>query len=170
FWTFTGLDDNLDGSLAVELNSGNNNRWLKVELTGGAGRIDGAVANRDGIGAVVEVTPRRLASTARPVLGGASYASQDALELTFGLGRKRRATVDITWPGGTRNRLYGARHGERLQLPEIPCSYDANWPRFSHYAACVHGALSEWRAAGEIDRRMKARLLSSALIAYFDAH
>lgn len=169
-WTFTGLPENVDGTLSVEINSGNANRWFKLELLGGAGRIDGGVVNRDAIGAVVEVVTQRGDRTTRPVLGGASYASQDALELTFGLGRAPWATVDVIWPGGVKTRLYGVRKGERLRLPEIPCSYDEEGTSFLAYAACVSGALADWRATGEVDPRLRGRILASALRAYLEEH
>ncbi|MEM6796518.1 MAG: CRTAC1 family protein, partial [Acidobacteriota bacterium] len=157
-----------NGTLSVELSSADNsNRWAKIRLRGTAD-LSGR-ANRDGIGAVVTFTTRDGKTTARPVLGGASYASQDSLELGFGLGDQRRGTVDVLWPGGTRNRVYWVRHGERLEIPEIACSYDDNWSSPFAYLGCVLNSLSELRQAGVIDHRKSKRLLASAFRAYIDA-
>jgi enediyne biosynthesis protein E4 len=70
------------------------NNMLRVQLAG-------AAANRDGIGARVELA---LAGGAKPwqtVKTGSSYASQSELPLTFGLGAlKEAAGIRVTWPGG----------------------------------------------------------------------
>lgn len=168
-FAFTGIPDNVNGSLSVEINGGNANRWLKVETVGGAGRIDGATVNRDGIGALITVEtlgPRGGERTTRAVLGGASYASQSALEQAFGLGDARRAAIDVLWPGGVRNRFVFARAGERLTLPEIPCDYTAEWPRLRDYSLCVRGALEAYVDEGTISRVESARLWASALAAH----
>lgn len=166
-WAFSGIEDNVNGSLGVEVNSAGNGRgWLKVELRGGAGTFANGGANRDGIGAVVEVTAAGRSAT-RPVLGGSSFASQDSRVLTFGLGTARRGTVDVLWPGGVRNRLYNVRRGESVVMPEIPCSYDSD-VRPHAYARCVRRALGELSAAGAVDLRDKIRLFASAIRAYYD--
>ena len=72
-----------------------------------------------------------------------SYGSQDSLEGIFGLGAATQGTVEILWPGGTRNRLYDVRRSERVMFPEIPCSYAAAWPAAEAYHACVDRALDE---------------------------
>ena len=73
---------------------GNANNAIRVQLVGGA-------ANRDGIGARVELT---LGSGAKPwqiVKTGSSYASQSELPLLFGLGAATEAAaVRVRWPGG----------------------------------------------------------------------
>ncbi|MEM9552806.1 MAG: CRTAC1 family protein [Acidobacteriota bacterium] len=171
-FTFSGIAFD-DGSLAVELNGGTSNRTLRVELTGAAGLATGARAPRDGIGAVVQVTPRgpsAPAPTLRPVVGGSSYASQHSTALTFGLGDARRATVDVLWPGGVRNRTYRARAGRVTRLVEIPCSYDTTELTLPEYARCVRDALQELVAAGAIERRERGRRFVDAIRAYLDAH
>ena len=73
---------------------GNANNAVRVQLVGRA-------ANRDGIGARVELT---LAGGAKPwqiVKTGSSYASQSELPLTFGLGTATEAAaIRVRWPGG----------------------------------------------------------------------
>ena len=97
-----------------------------------------------------------------PVTGGSSHLSQHSLERIFGLGDQRRGTLEILWPGGVRNRLYGVRHGERLVVPEIPCSFDTD-ESFRFYFRCVRSSVRKLHRAGVIDRRMQGRLTFSAL-------
>ena len=137
-------------------------------MLGSLGITTDGTVNRAGIGAVVHFRPRRGTTAVRPVLGGSSYASQDALALTFGLGRERRGTVEVLWPGGVRNRLYDLRAGERVRLPEIPCSFDADWPSAQRYLRCVRRALRELRQAGAIGPQQRGRLFASAVRAYLE--
>ncbi|MCP3959568.1 MAG: CRTAC1 family protein [bacterium] len=178
-----------DGTLSVEINSGGNgNRSVEVKALGTRGLTTGGVVNRDGIGAVVELTPDTGDSDSggsdsdsgsdsdpaagrtamKPVLGGSSYASQDSLELTFGLGSLRRGNVDVLWPGGVRNRLYKVRRDQRIIFPEIPCSYDGDWASFRDYKRCVRDALDELVDAGVLDQQQKNRFFGSAKRAYRD--
>lgn len=155
------------GSLSVELNSGNANGWVKVRTVGSVGLTEGAVVNRDGIGAVVRFERASGDAVLRPVLGGSSYASQDALEGTFGLGHDFHGTVEIRWPGGVRNRLYGVHPGETIIFPEIPCSYDGEWENPAQYVHCVRGALHDLVEAGAIPRHQRSRFYVGALLAFF---
>lgn len=159
------------GTLAVEVNSGDNgNGSILVDTVGTVGLTADGTVNRDGVGAVVSVTPHRGRTAIQPVVAGSSYASQHSLELSFGLGSARNATVEVLWPGGVRNRLYGVQAGERLVFPEIPCSIDDTSMTPSGYAACVRSSLRELEGAGLLDRRDRARFLSSALRAFADEH
>jgi enediyne biosynthesis protein E4 len=45
------------GGLAVEINDGNDNGWVEVRTLGTVGLLPGGRVNRDGIGAVIRVTP-----------------------------------------------------------------------------------------------------------------
>ena len=160
-----------NGTLSVEINSGDNgNHSATIELLGTVGLTSGGQVNRDGIGAVVSFRTSRGKKAMKPVLGGASYASQDSLELVFGLERARHGQVDVLWPGGVRNRLYGVRRGERVTFPEIPCGFDQAWGNVFEYAACVSESLHELRSAGLISKREKGRFFLSAVLAFFDAH
>ena len=156
-----------NGTLSVERSSGNDNRWLSVETVGSVGITSGGTVNRDGIGAVVSVTPKNGAPVLLPVLGGSSYASQDSLRQTAGLGAKKRATVEVLWPGGVRNRLYNVRDSSRVQFPEIPCSIDTPAP-FGQYLGCVATSLAELRVADVISHQQAIRLFSGAIRGYFD--
>jgi len=156
------------GTVAIELSSGNGNRWIAVTTRGSVGDVTGAQVNRSGFGAIVRVTPQGGSTAIRPVVGGSSYASQNAPEITFGLGSATTATVDLLWPGGVRNRLYEARAGERLVLPEIPCSFDDPSLTQPAYAACVQNALDQLVVAGAVTSAERGRLLGSALRAFAD--
>jgi enediyne biosynthesis protein E4 len=159
-----------NGDLALEVNSGNGNGWVKVRTRGSVGTLANGAVNRDGIGAVVRFTPHQGPASTLPVLGGSSYSSQHALEIGFGLGGAEKGTVEVLWPGGVRNRLRNVEAGETVLLPEIPCSYDGEWASFQAYRSCVHDALSGLIAAGVIDPGDRGPFLSSAIDGYRDTH
>ena len=72
--------------------------WIKVQL-------QGTKSNRDGIGAVVEVTAGSLKQRAERV-AASGYLSQDDWRLHFGLGTATRADrIAVTWPSGTKQVL-----------------------------------------------------------------
>lgn len=151
-----------DGTLSVERNSADNgNRAIVVRPLGTVGLTSRGRVNRDGIGAVLRLTPAGLDSDLRPILGGSSYASQDAPYAYFGMGTAATGDLEVLWPGGTRNRLLGVRAGERLVFPEIPCSLD---DQFSDpdYANCVSSALAELVRAGVLSDEASARWFKSA--------
>ncbi|HEX3129044.1 MAG TPA: CRTAC1 family protein, partial [Thermoanaerobaculia bacterium] len=168
---FTG-PQGAPGELFVEVNSGNNNNWAKVDVVGTVGITTGGQSNRDGFGAVVSYTRpinnTTLSSVTRPVQGGTGMLSQNSPELIFGLDGGRRGMVEVTWTGGTKNRLYGVRTGERITFPEIPCSFDGDWNNAGEYVTCVVSALDEIRDAGLIDNQEHVRFFLSALHAYLD--
>ena len=101
---YADYDNDGDLDVVVTVNNGaarlfrndqaGTNTMLRVQLAG-------AAANRDGIGARVELA---LAGGAKPwqtVKTGSSYASQSELPLTFGLGASKEAAgIRVTWPGG----------------------------------------------------------------------
>lgn len=77
---------------------GNRNNWLCV-------RTVGVKSNRDGLGAVVRVASPTAGRQWNTVRSGSSYCSQSDLALTFGLGKDAKATLDIEWPSGLKQRL-----------------------------------------------------------------
>ena len=164
------LFDYPDGRLSVEISSASNgNGWVEVLTVGTVGLTAQGRVNRDGIGAVVRFTPDQHRPVMRPVLGGSSYASQDSLAITFGLGSAQSGTVEVLWPGGVRNRLHDVRPSERIVLPEIPCDFAGHWSGLSPYRACVETALRELVARGVLNQSLRARFLSSALRAFADS-
>ena len=153
-----------DGRLVIDRNSGDNgNGWIAVRTLGTEGITSEGRVNRDGIGALVRFQPERGPATTRPLIGGANYASQDALVMTFGLGGAMAGTLEIHWPGGVRNRLYGVRRGERVRFPEIPCGFDARWDGEESYRTCVETALGELEEGGHLSEAERQRFLDSAL-------
>lgn len=165
-WNWTGMEYDR-GDLAVEVNSADNGMAaIQVRTLGAAGLIPGATVNRDGIGAVVTVTPAGSRPATQPVVGGASYASQDALAKTFGLGVADNATVEVLWPGGDRNRLEDVQAGQTLVFPEIPCSFDTTTMSRSQYEDCVTDALDGLVDEGVLDAEMRGRFKASAMRAY----
>jgi hypothetical protein len=159
----------VNGDLVVEINSADNgNGWVEITPRGSAGTLADGTVNRDGIGAVFTFTPKQGVTSMRPIVGGSSYSSQDALEANFGLGAAKKGTVDVLWPGGVRNRLYNVQAGESLVFPEIPCSYEN--PNQADYNTCLHAAVDGLRDAGVIDANLRARLLSSGLHAWAETH
>ena len=166
-FTWMGFDF-APGDLVIELNDGvSGGHSVTFEVVGGVDLVRQARTNRDGIGAVLEFSPRAGSSATKPVTGGSSFASAHALDQTFGLGGARRGTLETLWPGGVKNRLYNVRHGERLVIPEIPCSYEWQGSRAS-YLRCVARSLDQWTRAGVIDHRHSVRLFVSAFRALRD--
>jgi hypothetical protein len=83
--------------------------WLKLR-----------VLNRHGspaINARVSVTAGKATQT-RELRSGSSYASQNALELHFGLGKSPRAEkVEVRWPGGATRTLENVDADHTLTIP-----------------------------------------------------
>ena len=157
------------GNLAVDLNrteSGHNS--TNVTAMGTIGLTSGGTVNRDGIGAMLFFTPRHGPTAIRPVQGGSSHVSQNSRAKTFGLGSARRGTLEVLWPGGVRNRLYGVRRNRRVVMPEIPCSYDDTSISDGEYVHCVALSLGELIAGGHITPRQFRKLFFSAIVARFD--
>jgi hypothetical protein len=154
-----GLSDS--GHPVLLHNTGNGNRWLQV-------RTVGSVSNRDGIGARVTVEAGGR-SQVREVYAGSSLASMHSQTLAFGLGAEKKATVEVRWPSGFRNRLYDVQDGNVLVFPEIPCSFDTP-ASLRAYRACVTSALADLDQRGLLPAHQKGRFQSSALRAYHEAH
>jgi len=161
----TGMEP-ANGNLVVEVNSGNDNHWVKVRMLGGAGLVPDGKVNRDGIGATIRFSPNDSAAVLHPVVAGASYASEDALTTVFGLAEQDFGVIDVLWPGGVRNRLYNARQGETIVFPEIPCGYDDPKLDSKGYRACVEGTIDALVNRREIGRPEGQRFFASAMRAF----
>ncbi len=134
--------DPINGGMALEMNSGGNgNAWVKFDVMGSIDIVPEAQVNRNGIGAVLSFSPLRGKTVMRPITAGSSHGSAHSMTSLFGLGKSHMGNVEIIWPGGTKNRLYGVKAGERLLLPEIPCSYDDSSITGSEYRKCTIGSL-----------------------------
>lgn len=160
-----------DGNLAVEVNEGGNgNNWAEVRTLGTVGLVPGARVNRDGIGAVVRFTPSGLPTAIDPVIAGSSFASQNSLVQTFGMGKARTGTLEVLWPGGVRNMLFDVHAGERITFPEIPCSYSDTTMSLASYTSCVQRSLHDLVQEDRLSSSMAARFASSALQAFMNTH
>ena len=112
---WAGLET-LPGDLSVEINDGRGRSAVSFTAVGSVGLAANARTNRSGIGAVLTFTPLGGNPISLPIVGGSSFTSQHALDAHFGMNGAPTGTVDVQWPGGTRNRLYRVRAGERLVL------------------------------------------------------
>lgn len=92
------------------------NRWLQL-------RLEGAAANRQGIGARITVTPRAAEPERRLVRvlsGGSNYLGQNEAIVHLGLGPDlaQVAAVEIEWPGGARQTLTDVATNRRVTVAE----------------------------------------------------
>ncbi len=92
-------------------NTGNENRWLQIDL-------EGTRSNRDGIGARVFVTAGGLTQT-RVQDGGIHHRSQNHSRLHFGLGSNQTAErIVIQWPSGVKQELTAVAANQCLRVRE----------------------------------------------------
>jgi enediyne biosynthesis protein E4 len=92
-------------------NEGGTNNSLRIKLVG-------TKSNRDGIGAVVQVTAASDKQS-KMLRSGSSYLSQSELVLTFGLGTQTKAdTVEVRWPSGQVDELSNLDAGETVTVEE----------------------------------------------------
>lgn len=160
-----------DGTLSVEINSADNgNNWVAIDAMGTVGLTTNGRANRDGIGAVVMVTPEGGPTAMNPIVGGSSYASQDSLTANLGLGDAATGTVEILWQGGVRNRLYDVQAGEELRFPEIPVSFDGDFEGVGDYQQQVNAAIDELVMADVLTQAESDRFFASSIRAYMEAN
>jgi hypothetical protein len=101
------------GSALLFHNEGGTNKSLRLKLVG-------TKSNRDGIGAVVNVTSSNNKDKQSKMLrSGSSYLSQSELVLTFGLGAQTKAdTVEIQWPSGQAEKLSNVAAGQTITVEE----------------------------------------------------
>jgi len=124
---YADFDNDGDLDIAISTNNGpavllrndggSASGWLRLRLVG-RGK-----SSRDALGAVVRLKAGGV-TAARTVRAGASYASENELVLTFGLGpavdgRYPPADVQISWPGGPTQSVTGLEAG-RLHVIEEP--------------------------------------------------
>jgi enediyne biosynthesis protein E4 len=96
----------LGGPPQVLINRRGKQHWLTIALRG-------TRTNRDGLGARVCVNGQmRFATTA------GSYLSANDKRLHFGLGDSDTATVEVSWPSGTRQTLKDVRADQFLEIRE----------------------------------------------------
>ncbi len=111
-----------DGDLDVVITAnGGAPRLLRNDTAGGGllrVRLVGTTANRDGVGARVEVTAGGETRWRR-VRTGSSYASQSELPVTFGMGGAPRVdAVRVVWPGGRVDEAGPLEANQRITIEE----------------------------------------------------
>ena len=125
---FGDIDGDGDPDLAVSGNGGparlfrndggERNGWVGFRLRGGN-------SNRDGIGAKITVAIEDAGMTrseTRIVKSATGYASQNQLEVVFGLGSGGRAvSAEVRWPSGTLSEVE-APEARRIHVVEEPPS------------------------------------------------
>src|SRR5208283_2884476 len=94
-------------------NEGGTNHSLRLKLVG-------TKSNRDGIGAVVQLSSDNNKDKQWKMLrSGSSYLAQSELVLTFGLGSQTKAdTVEIQWPSGQADKLTNVNAGQTITVQE----------------------------------------------------
>jgi hypothetical protein len=166
---WSGLDS-VNGTLSVEVSSADNeNNWIKVKLLGSKNILPEGKVNRNGVGAIVKLTTKDGRSEIWPVTAGSSYASQDAQNWVFGMGKHSEGTIEVLWPGGVRNVLYEVRSGEQIIMPEIPCSFDGELDMEKYYG-CVINSTNKLLKKNIVNKEFKEKIVESALKAYKKAH
>lgn len=155
------------GDMMVQINSETDKSkcWVSVQPVGMKGVVEGGKINRGALGSTIIVKPDGLRAVMAPVIGGESFGSQHSARKNFGLGKTCSGTVDILWPQGVRNRLYGVKHGEVLTFPEIPCSFSGKWNSENDYERCVVNALDAMLEKKIISKTLHHRLHIGAMTA-----
>ncbi len=165
---WTGHDFS-NGSLVVEINSGNDTAGhVSINAIGTKGITTQGSVNRSAVGAVVGFTPKGKARVIQPITAGSSYASHNSFTSHFGMADADFGVVDVLWPGGVKNKLYGVKSGDRINLPEIPCSYEQGLENYTQYYRCVKKSLKQLRRAKVVNRSEAYRLKRSAILALLD--
>ena len=111
---FLDLAINCNNQPAVILRNqgGNGNHWLLVDTVGTAG-------NRDGIGARIRLMGESGLAQYAMVSTASSYLSSNDKRVHFGLGKDKAARlVEITWPGGTVQKIENVKADQVLTAKE----------------------------------------------------
>jgi ASPIC and UnbV/FG-GAP-like repeat len=108
-----GLPSDAGGYQLFRNVAGNGNRWLMIDL-------QGTKSNRDGIGAVVQVTAGGVTQM-RVQDGGVHHRGQNHMRLHFGLGKNTQVEkISVRWPSGVVQELAGVASNQVLRIEEAP--------------------------------------------------
>ena len=100
-----------NGGYHLYHNVGNGNHWIEIDL-------EGTKSNRDGIGAVVQVTAGGVTQT-RLQDGGVHFRGQNFQRLHFGLAKYTKIDkITIYWPSGTMQELSQVASDQILHIQE----------------------------------------------------
>lgn len=101
-------DDIADG---LQMNDGNDNHWIKIDL-------EGVESNKDAIGAIVEITGE-FGTQIREVRSGESYGIMNSMILHFGLGENENIDdLMVYWPSGMIDHIEHPDVDETLDILE----------------------------------------------------
>jgi len=102
----------LGGRPRILRNDAARGRWLQL-------RLRGVRSNRDALGARVDLAAggRRQVRVVAPTSG---YLSQNGTTLHFGLGAAASASLEITWPGGRKQKVEIERVDRLVEIREPP--------------------------------------------------
>ncbi|HTR26238.1 MAG TPA: CRTAC1 family protein [Terriglobales bacterium] len=98
------------GAAHLYESSGDTNASLRVKLVG-------TKSNRDGFGAVVRVSAGGDKQW-QMMRSGSSYLSASELVLTFGLGSRGKADVEVQWPSGGVDKIAEVAAGQTVTVEE----------------------------------------------------
>lgn len=165
-WTKNQYDN---GSLAIEINSGNHTAGhISINALGSKGITSNGRVNRSAVGTIVGFTPKSKPRTIQPITAGSSYASHNSFTSHFGMAEADYGVIDVLWPGGVKNKLYGVKSGNIITMPEIPCSYESHLRDYRQYKSCVTGSLKQLHRYGVINKKESYSLKRSAMIAFLE--
>ena len=129
----TGDFDN-DGDIDIAINNrgespellrndgGNVNHWLEIQLIG-------TKSNRDGTGAVLNLTSEGFTHT-QQAQGGASYLSASDQRIHYGLGKRTKIeSLTITWPSGQVDKLTNLPIDQIVAIKEGAGIVPRNFPK-----------------------------------------
>ncbi len=110
-------------ALLVYRNQAARGNWLIVELEGGARDQPNGLANRDGIGARVEIDAAGQPPIVRERTGGGGYLGPPEAQLHVGLGDATTVDVTVTWPAPSRtvDHCIGVAANQHLLIREGDC-------------------------------------------------
>ena len=117
------VDYDLDGAmdLVVQNLDGQPSLYRNIGAAGGDWiglHLEGTVSNRDGVGAVVQVTTDDAVLLREVFAGSTSIHSSSWKSLHFGLGSSSIQSVVVRWPSGQEDSFVPARTGEYLLVRE----------------------------------------------------
>lgn len=105
------VGNNDDPPSILRNRSGGSNHFVSFKLVG-------TRSNRDALGARVRVQAGGITQL-REIAGGSSYLSQSDVRTHFGLGASTRIeSVEVTWPGGSKQEFHNVRADQFYVLEE----------------------------------------------------
>ncbi|MDE3000849.1 MAG: FG-GAP-like repeat-containing protein [Gemmatimonadota bacterium] len=149
-----------DGGDHLFLNRESNGNWLSI-------RPRGTVSSSDAIGARFEVAFGGTRAM-REITGGASYLSQDALTVAFGLGESETVdTLTVRWPSGIAQRIYNIAANTELDLTEtVPPSPESVALDATAEALAANGEAQTEVRASILDARKEALLINNRILVF----